>query len=292
MALFIIRYGEIGLKSTRVRHRFEKILVKNITARFVALGKECRIERERGRIFLWSDHVEDAMAALERTFGIVSFSQAEECAATKEEIYRLAIECSKPLFRKGMSFCIRARRTGEHDYTSMELARDVGSAVYVANEHLEPRVDLGDPDLEIFVEVRQNRAFVFTEKIPGPGGLPVGTQGTVLCLLEAERDMAAAWFMMKRGCRVIIVGEEALASPLRNWDPALEVLEAGLVMGLNGLKDAALQNWAEGVVLGWSLGDFEEHKEEVTDFGMPVYYPLMGLTDDMIEDILVKISVQ
>ena len=65
-------------------------------------------------------------------------------------------------------------------------------------------VDLSNPDLEIFIEVRDNDTYIYHEKIPGPGGLPLGTQGKVVVLLSSGIDSpVAAYLMMKRGCQVI-----------------------------------------------------------------------------------------
>ena len=65
-------------------------------------------------------------------------------------------------------------------------------------------VDLTNPDLTIFVEIRENKAFIYHEKIKGPGGLPLGTQGRVVVLLSSGIDSpVAAYLMMKRGCEVV-----------------------------------------------------------------------------------------
>ncbi len=284
MALFIIRYGEIGLKSKAVRRRFESALKRNITSRFIERKRECRIELEWGRIFLWSDDVRTTEEILKKIFGIVSFSQAVECSADKEDICKLAIDISKPLFKEGMSFCIKARRTGEHEYTSMDLGRDVGSAVYLANEELNPSVDLKNPDLTIFVEVRQKRAFVFSEIIPGPGGMPLGTQGRVLGLASEEKDLAACWLMMKRGCRVILATEnEELAAILEPWDHKLRIVKP---IELSEMENLASELGAEGIALGWDLKRFETESDRITGLSIPLFYPLIGMSSSNIEDLL------
>jgi len=68
------------------------------------------------------------------------------------------------------------------------------------------KVDLSNPDLTIYIEVLPDEAFIYFEKIQGPGGLPVGVSGTVVCLLSGGIDSpVAAYRMMKRGCRVVFV---------------------------------------------------------------------------------------
>jgi thiamine biosynthesis protein ThiI len=284
MALFLIRYGEIGLKSKAVRRRFESALKRNITTRFIERKMECRIEVEWGRIFLWSDEIQKTKEILKKIFGIVSFSQALECSSNKEDICKVAIDMSKPFFKEGMSFRIKARRTGEHGYTSMDLGRDVGSAVFLANEELNPRVDLKNPDLTIFVEVRQKRAFVFSDIVTGPGGMPLGTQGRVLGLALNEKDLVACWLMMKRGCRVIIAAEnEAPTSMMEPWDHKLRIVQT---VELPEIENLANGLGAEGIALGWDLETFEKESVKITGLSIPLFYPLIGMTSGQVEDLL------
>jgi thiamine biosynthesis protein ThiI len=287
MALFLIRYGEIALKSPRVRSRFERVLGSNITSRFVKSGRECRMEMERGRIFLWADDMEYAEWVLSRTFGIVSFSQVIETTSEKEDIYSHAIELSKPFFKQGIRFCIRTRRSGDHKYTSMELARDTGSAVFLAYQHLNPKVDLTHPELEIFVDVRHNKSYIYTGSTPGPGGMPLGTQGRVLGVVKEKRDIAACWLIMKRGSRVIVAtSDESLAEPLASWDPELKVL------GLDGadLSYLARSRRADGLCLGWGIEEFDRHGAEMVEMGIPAFYPIIGMAKGEIGELLANIS--
>ena len=286
MALFMIRYGEIALKSPRVRSRFERTLGSNITSRFVKSGRECRMEMERGRIFLWSDDMEYAKWVLARTFGIVSFSQVIETTSEREDIYSHAIEQSKPFFKHGIRFCIRVRRNGDHEYTSMELARDAGSAVFLAYQHLAPKVDLTHPELEVFIDVRQNKSYIYTGSTPGPGGMPLGTQGRVLGVVKEKRDIAACWLIMKRGSRVIVATPDAaLAEPLISWDPELKVL--GLDADISYL---ARSRRADGLCLGWGIEEFDKHGAQMVELGIPAFYPIIGMAKDEIEEMLANIS--
>lgn len=112
------------------------------------------------------------------------------------------------MIRDGESFAIRARRTGNHPFTSNEMARLCGDAVWKKLEELgqSPKVDLKTPDREIFVEARQSVSYIYTESVPGPGGFPAGTQGKMVALFSSGIDSpVAAWLMMKRGVVVIPV---------------------------------------------------------------------------------------
>ncbi len=287
MALYLIRYGELGLKSQKVRSRFERILRDNIISRFIKASKECRIEYDRGRIFLWVDDDEFTENVLVHTFGIVSFSKAEETTSDQESIFQLAIDTAKPFFKENMSFCIRARRNGQHPYSSQELARDTGSAVFLAYEHLKPKVNLTNPDFEIFIEVRQNRSFVYTQKIKSQGGMPLGTQGRTLGIVEKPQDIAACWPIMKRGCRVIVAtGNPEFTEPLNIWDPELKIVDLG------ELQQLANTQRTEGITLGWDIATYDERHEELTGLVLPVFFPLIGMADADIEKLLAKISDQ
>ena len=225
MASILVRYAEMGLKSRSVRKRFESILVDNLMGALARAGVEGLVTTEYGRIFVEVDEPIKAGRALSRVFGVSSVSPVARCSSEMEEMKARIAEFSNPLLKGGQRFAVRARRTGHHAFTSMDLGRELGSAVYLANEQKGIKVDLTDPDVEIFVEVREKKAYLFSAYIPGPGGLPLGSQGKVVVNLEKERDALAAWLIMKRGCRAIAWGEEGSAAVqiLREWDPGLKV---------------------------------------------------------------------
>ena len=199
--VIIARYGEIGLKSPKIRSRFERKLVKNIKATF-----ECEVSRNQGRIYIHPDDFDDGVEKLNRVFGVVSYSPAISTKTTYEDIDATLGEYVEELIAEDMldentKFAIKCRRVGTHDFTSQEMAAHCGGVV--RNKVLAP-VDLTNPDLTIFVEVREDDTFIFHEKIKGPGGLPLGTQGKVVVLLSSGIDSpVAAYLMMKRGCEVV-----------------------------------------------------------------------------------------
>ena len=199
--LIIARYGEIGLKSPKVRSRFEKKLVRNIKATF-----ECRVDRNQGRIYIFPDDFEEGIEKLNRVFGVVSYSPATSTHSNYDEIDETLGQYTLDLIDSGLldentKFAIKCRRVGKHDFTSQEMAAHCGGVV--RDKILAP-VDLTNPDLTIYVEIRDDDAYIFHEKIRGPGGLPLGTQGKVVVLLSSGIDSpVAAYLMMKRGCEVV-----------------------------------------------------------------------------------------
>jgi thiamine biosynthesis protein ThiI len=179
------------------------------------------------------------------------------------------------LLGKNFTFAMRVRRTGTHPFTSSDVARDVGAAVLEANRDMEVTVDLDSPDAEIFVEVRNNRAFVFSKYIPGPGGLPLGSQGKMLAAVEKERDVVAAWLMMKRGCKTVIVsGNDPVSSLLKEWDLSLRIV------GPAPLEQLIADHRALAVAFGYGLEDFEEIRK--MKLPVPAFFPLVGMSEEEI----------
>ena len=199
--LIIARYGEIGLKSPKIRSRFERKLVKNIKATF-----DCDVERNQGRIYIFPSDFDEGIEKLNRVFGVVSYSPATSTLCAYEKIDETLGSYVEDLISEGIldentKFAIKCRRVGTHDFTSQEMAAHCGGVV--RDKILAP-VDLTNPDLTIFVEIRDEKAFIFHEKVKGPGGLPLGTQGKVVVLLSSGIDSpVAAYLMMKRGCEIV-----------------------------------------------------------------------------------------
>ena len=199
--LIIARYGEVALKSNRVRKRFENRLRNNIRA---SIDAEVKISQ--ARIYIFPQDYDEALEKLERIFGIVSYSPAVSSKATFEDIERDLSIYAEKLHEEGLldentRFAISCRRVGNHEFSSQEMAAFAGAVV--VRKYSSP-VDLTNPELTIYLEVRDGDAYIYHEKIQGPGGLPLGTQGKVVSLVSSGIDSpVATYLMMKRGCQVI-----------------------------------------------------------------------------------------
>jgi len=191
--LIILKPAELILKGAPVRARFEAQLIRNIKA----VTKK-KIEKTQARILVHADKGE--IPALKRIFGIVSLSSAVEIKTDLEAIKKTALKLSR--LDKNKTFAVRAKRvTKEFKLTSQKINEQVGA--FIAKQ-TKARVNLTNPDVEINIEIIGKRTFVFTEVIRGYGGLPVGTQGKVVCLMSGGMDSpVAAWMMLKRGCEII-----------------------------------------------------------------------------------------
>ncbi|HJH56927.1 MAG TPA: THUMP domain-containing protein [Euryarchaeota archaeon] len=270
MSVLLVRYSEIGLKSAPVRRRFENQLKDNMLSMLMEDGVEALVTKNGARYYVEATDPDAAVASLRRVFGVGSISVAEECDSSRmEDICSKAAEYSRSRISAGQSFAVKARREGSQGYTSMDVGREAGSAIFIANEDRGVRVDLTDPDVVFYVEVRENRAFVFGEYIRCHAGLPVGSQGKVIAEVGDERGMVAAWLMMKRGCRVIAHGDADLIALLRRYDPLLKV------------GDGNPQ--ALGYVLGTSLDGLDA--VDVSSYDVPVYFPTIGMSDDEVSEL-------
>lgn len=200
--VILIRYGEIFLKSRFVFSQFEKKLIENISRHLKTAGINFGLKKERGRIFISIDQKDETIVfeRLKKVFGIVSFSPTEHLKTTKlAEIKKFCRRNFKGFVKKGETFAVRAKRAGQHPFSSKDLENEVGAAI-------RGKVNLKNPKKEIFVEVREKDTYVFTEVIPGPGGLPLSTAGKVISLISGGIDSpAASYLAMKRGCRVIFL---------------------------------------------------------------------------------------
>ncbi len=282
--VLLVRFGELALKSRYVRRQLRDRLVMNIQDLFAAEGVECITEADEARIYVHTDAPDRARVILARVFGIVSVSPATETHADLQSLLDLAVDEASRVLRPGESFAIRPRRVGTHPFTSQDLARDVGASVLAAIPGI--RVDLSRPDVEIHIEARQNRGFVFREVWPGPGGLPLGSQGPSLAFVDSEAGMVAAWMGMKRGCRVRVAtpkdGEHV--EPLRRWDVHLKVLHADSVDALGPLVKVAR---AQAVLLGTRWATFDPGGRP--HLPVPIFDPVIGLPDREVADLAKRI---
>lgn len=268
MAILLVRYAEIGLKSTPVRKRFESTLKDNMLNMLMEDGVEALVTNKGARFYIEATDIDAAVRSARKVFGIASISIAEECSSKMEDMCRTGAEYSLSRLSEGQSFAVKARREGTQGYTSLDMGREIGSAIFLANEDKGVKVDLTDPDVVFFVEARDNRAFIFQDYIRCHAGLPVGTQGKVIADIDgSERSIVSAWLMMKRGCRVMIRGDGDF-SPLKQYDTYLRKF--------NPEKDD--EKKILGIVMGTDLKDLEG--VDVSQYELPVFFPTIGMTDE------------
>jgi len=274
----LVRFGEIGIKSAPVRRRMLDRLRSNLEEALLRAGVEGAVERQGSRLWLAGPDAEALAGAASHVFGVVSVSPALRVPAAMEAMGDAAAGVA--LGRAWSSFAVRPSREGEHAFSSPEIGREVGAAVFLAAEAAgrSPRVDLGAPDLEVFVEVRGAEAYVYAEKVSGPGGLPVGTQGRVVAVVGGEDGVLAAWFMMRRGCGIVPVRPADQAAPaayraLLAWGAPerVEALPEG--PAIEAAAEVLRRRRCDAVVTGEGLGD----RWPGPPAGVAVLRPLAGL---------------
>jgi thiamine biosynthesis protein ThiI len=192
----LLKFGEIVLRG-RNRWRFYNQLHENVHRATRGLGK-VRFQQRGGVLALVSEDRHDELFARVRdVIGAAAVHPALIVAKTPDAAAEVAVELLRD--RAG-TFAVRARRRVKtFPLDSQELAILVGSRV---QEELALPVDLNHPDHEIHLEVDKDEIYAFTEKLPGRGGLPVGTSGRALVLLSGGIDSPVAGYrMMKRGLR-------------------------------------------------------------------------------------------
>lgn len=197
--MILIRFsGEIAIKSRNTRARFQVRLAENLRQALATEGYEGRVERQWSR-FLVDTRDPAAAVALARVFGVSSVSVAERRPwESHEDTVRQATTYFAPKV-SGRRFAVRARCTGNHHRgrpSTSAIERDLGAALLSRSAG----VDLDNPEVTAFVELHPDAVYLFSERIPGPGGLPLGVEGRALSLISGGFDSAvASWTMLKRG---------------------------------------------------------------------------------------------
>ncbi len=218
----LAHYDEIALKKGN-RPYFVRRLVENIRQAIRPLGLQDVLVLP-GRILIplaTSTPQDEALSRIARVFGIANFFPVWRCPANIAEGQTLALQLIEG--RQFDSFRIAARREEKrHAFTSMDINTALGRAV---QEKSGARVDLSNPGLTIAIEVLAKEMFIGLEKRRGPGGLPVGVEGRVACLMSGGIDSpVAAYLMMKRGCRVTFIHFHSYPFVSRaSWEKAEEL---------------------------------------------------------------------
>ncbi len=195
--MIIVRYSEIGLKGKN-RGFFEKKLISNIKAGFKKNNLKFKdIKRLRGRILIDTDKGD----FLKNIFGISSYSYTKEVDLDLEKIRKEA----KKLVGKEKTFRVSTQRIDKIFLDSQKLNYEVGAVI-------DKKVDLSNPELEIFIEIFNNHAYVFKEKFRGLGGLPVGVSGEVYIISKDWKGLVVGYLLMKRGCRINFVKKRNIKS--------------------------------------------------------------------------------
>lgn len=287
MTLLLVRYGELALKSPPVRREFERSLERNILEQFRAAGRTCRLRADHGHLYVESDAPDEAARLVRRVFGVTSVSVVEEVPSDRDRIKARITEWAGPLLADGASFAIRARRTGgTHPFTSQELARELGGHVLATWPDRHLTVDLDRPAVEISVEVRGPRTYLYSDRLRGPGGFPVGVAGHVVAFVDGRRGALGAYLMMKRGCRITLLATDESRSlaegVLRRFDPRCPVRVLGSGSEAHdAIRSAVAETHADGVVLPLTVEQFPDARDRWGE--TVVLSPAVALSEEEVD---------
>ena len=166
-----------------------------------------QLVRRHGRFYLKTASAVDAANKLARVFGISSVSPAVEVSSKLDEVIEKSLFLAGIVLEEGNSFAVRCKRVGKQDYSSADVRKLLGQRVLDKfGGKLGLKVDLGNPDVVLGVEVRDEQAFVYLQVIEAVGGMPLGTQPKLVGLFSGGIDSpVGCWLVMKRGSPVVLV---------------------------------------------------------------------------------------
>jgi thiamine biosynthesis protein ThiI len=196
--VFLLRFsGELSTKARATRAQFVTRLLRNVRDALASASIEANVVRRYERVLVEAADPA-AEEVLARVFGLQSLSRVERRPGERlDDVVSAGLDLFRDAVR-GRRFAVRARRVGEARPPFQ--ARDVEVALGEALRPFAARVDLGAPEVTVHVELYEGLAYFFPARVPGPGGLPLGSSGRAVALVSGGFDSAvAAWQVQRRG---------------------------------------------------------------------------------------------
>ena len=208
----IVKYGEIGIKGKN-RYIFENKLIKNIKNMLKPIDK-FNVYKEYGRVYvdLGDYEYDEVCEEVKKVFGVVGVCPAVKVLRNNEEDVEVAYQKLKEtalqmleekIENGAKTFKVESRR-GDKSFrlTSQDMSIDIGGYL-LSNVGDRIKVDINNPEVKIRCELRENNVIVYSDTVPGYGGLPIGTNGKAMSLLSGGIDSpVATWMVAKRGMEV------------------------------------------------------------------------------------------
>ncbi|EGT4233172.1 TPA: tRNA 4-thiouridine(8) synthase ThiI [Clostridioides difficile] len=202
--ILIVKYGEIGVKGKN-RYIFENRLIRNIRNMLKPIGR-FNVYKEYGRIYvdLEDYDYEEVIEEVRKVFGIVGVCPGVKAKKDYDTLKEIALKMLEEKIEAGYkTFKVESRR-GDKSFglTSQEMSMDIGGYL-LSKVGDRINVDVRNPEVKIKCEYREFHTMVYSDTIPGYGGLPLGTNGRAMSLLSGGIDSpVATWMVAKRGMEV------------------------------------------------------------------------------------------
>ena len=202
---FLVKYAEIGIKGKN-RYMFEDALIRQMEYVLKEVEGTFRVSKEQGRIYVQTEgdfDYDEALEALKRVFGIaficpVVIKEDQGFDKLAEDVLEYVDQVYAD---KNKTFKVHVRRAKKaYPGTSMELNAKLGEKIL--EKYPQMHVDVHEPEILLTVEIRE-KIYIYSESIPGPGGMPIGTNGKAMLLLSGGIDSPVAGYMIaKRGVKI------------------------------------------------------------------------------------------
>ena len=201
--IVLLKYGEIALKGLN-KPVFEQKLLSNISRVLEPVGKfSIRKSQSMNYVEPLEENIDmdEAIERMSKVFGIVNICPAVYCEKDMESIEKTTIECLNEMDVEGKTFKVEAKReVKQFPMNSPQLCQHMGGCILKNVKGL--KVDVHNPDILVQIEIRK-KAYIFTQKVSGAGGMPVGTNGKAALLLSGGIDSpVAGWMIAKRGVAI------------------------------------------------------------------------------------------
>ncbi len=202
--LILLKYGELILKGLN-RPTFEQILINNVKQSIKDLGN-FNIKKRQATIYVEpldaNIDIENTIERLKKVFGIAIINRVVKTEKDIQKIEETAVKYSKAALKRYKTFKVETKRSDKQfPLKSPEISKQVGAVILKDNPNL--KVNVHKPEITINIEVREEYAYISTQKIQGAGGLPVASNGKATLLLSGGIDSpVAGWMMAKRGVEI------------------------------------------------------------------------------------------
>jgi len=269
----LVRYAEIGIKG-RNRDKFELALVRNIenclNEHKVSFTK---IRALYGRILIETD---DECKCLKHVFGIASFSPSIEAGNTIEDAFAASKHLVEKLSEKD-SFRVSCQRMDKKFFLkSQEVCANLGKLLMDATK---AKVKMVKSTVDVMLEIIDGKIYLLSGRTEGSGGMPMGSQGRVVALIEDSSSVLAALLVMKRGCIIVPAVLKDADLSLLNEFSCGNAVKPWKISAIEELDEIAEKHHAQAVVVN---DTFEKIRE--TNLKSLVLRPLSGLSKEEIKN--------